>query len=146
VHFVNFNSSFLFASCTLPGLVATIATFKASLNFSSPIIFQPSYIKKTHTIFLIFQKGVGEITLSPHSVKQICVVKQPVGDVKKQLGQDVASISKWYLEAYQRINDVIVKNQILVAFFIGYLGDNISIPKICRRYFFQNLYQGRFFP
>jgi hypothetical protein len=89
---------------------------------------------------------VGEITLSSHSVKQICVVKQPVGDVKKQLGQDVASILKWYLEAYQRINDVIVKNQILVASFIGYLGDNISIPKICRRYFFQNLYQGRFFP
>ena len=88
---------------------------------------------------------MGEITLSPHSVKQICVVKQPVGDVKKQLGQDVASISKWYLEAYQRINDVIVKNQILGASFIGYLGDNISIPKICRRYFFQNLYQGRFF-
>ena len=64
----------------------------------------------------------SEITLSPYSVKQICVVKQPVGDVKKQLGQDVASISKWYLEAYQRINDVIVKNQILVASFIGYLG------------------------
>ena len=58
-------------------------------------------------------------------MKQICVVKQPVGDVKKQLGQDVASILKWYLEAYQRINDVIVKNQILVASFIGYLGDNI---------------------
>ena len=76
---------------------------------------------------------MGEITLSPHSVKQICVVKQPVGDVKKQLGQDVASILKWYLEAYQRINDVIVKNQILVASFIGYLGDNISIPKICRQ-------------
>ena len=70
-----------------------------------------------------------KITLSPHSVKQICVVKQPVGDVKKQLGQDVASISKWYLEAYQRINDVIVKNQILVASFIGYLGDNISISE-----------------
>jgi len=75
------------------------------------------------------QKGVGEITLSPHSVKQICVVKQPVGDVKKQLGQDVASISKWYLEEYQRINDVIVKNQILVVSFIGYLGDNISISE-----------------
>ena len=72
---------------------------------------------------------MGEITLSPHSVKQICVVKQPVGDVKKQLGQDVANISKWYLEAYQRINDVIVKNQILGASFIGYLGDNISITE-----------------
>ena len=66
-------------------------------------------------------------------MKQICVVKQPVGDVKKQLGQDVASISKWYLEAYQRINDVIVKNQILVASFIGYLGDKISILEICRQ-------------
>ena len=62
-------------------------------------------------------------------MKQICVVKQPVGGVKKQLGQDVASILKWYLEAYQRINDVIVKNQILVASFIGYLGDKISISE-----------------
>ena len=76
---------------------------------------------------------MGEITLSPHSVKQICVVKQPVGDVKKQLGQDVASILKWYLEAYQRINDVIVKNQILVASFIGYLGDNINFRKFIDR-------------
>jgi len=82
---------------------------------------------------VVLSRIACKITLSPHSVKQICVVKQPVGDVKKQLGQDVASISKWYLEAYQRINDVIVKNQILVASFIGYLGDNISIPKICRQ-------------
>ncbi len=63
-------------------------------------------------------------------MKPICAVKQPVGDVKKQLGQGVVSISKWYLEAYQRINDVLVKNLILVASFIGYLEDNTSIPKI----------------
>jgi hypothetical protein len=88
-------------------------------NHNSPNL---TTLKKPYTIFSNFSKKGGKITLSPHSVKQICVVKQPVGDVKKQLGQDVASISKWYLEAYQRINDVIVKNQILVASFIGYLG------------------------
>jgi hypothetical protein len=62
-------------------------------------------------------------------VTQICVVKQPVGDVKKQLGLDVASISKWCSEAYQRINDAPVKNQILVVSFLGYLEDNISISE-----------------
>ena len=62
-------------------------------------------------------------------MKQICVVKQPVGDVKKQLGLDVASISKWCSEAYQRINDAPVKSQILVVSFLGYLEDNISISE-----------------
>ena len=63
-------------------------------------------------------------------MKQICVEKQPVEDVKKQLGQDADCISKWYLEAYQRINVVLAKNQISVAFFIGYLEDRISISEI----------------
>ena len=68
---------------------------------------------------------MGEITLRLRSVKQICAVKQPVGDVKKQLGQGVVNISKWYLGAYQKINVVLAKNQISVASFIGYLEDEI---------------------
>ena len=81
---------------------------------------------------------MGKITLSPHNVKQICAVKQLVGDVKKQLGLDVASISKWCSEAYQRINDAPVKNQILVVSFLGYLEDNISIPTNLTHFFRHN--------